>query len=183
VRLLASRLHLYIASPLGKFDEFEFGFGGSIVLTNRFLLSLVVALFLSTLASANSIDATELLHSGLSANDHVSSSAGYLSTSGGNAASAWFDGYDSRASMGDVRNARVGTGFSGQVIYGQHITDYKMGFAGPVNGMRGARFEIDNWAHTQPKHGLSTPEPGSLMLLSTGLMGIAGMVRRKLRLG
>src|ERR1039458_7902294 len=33
------------------------------------------------------------------------------------------------------------------------------------------------------KPGLSTPEPGSLMLLSTGLMGIGGMVRRKLRLG
>jgi hypothetical protein len=28
---------------------------------------------------------------------------------------------------------------------------------------------------------LSTPEPGSLMLLSTGLMGIAGVLRRKLR--
>ena len=30
---------------------------------------------------------------------------------------------------------------------------------------------------------LATPEPGSLMLLSTGLMGIAGMVRRKLLRG
>jgi hypothetical protein len=28
--------------------------------------------------------------------------------------------------------------------------------------------------------GMSTPEPGSLMLLSTGLIGIGGMVRRKL---
>jgi hypothetical protein len=28
---------------------------------------------------------------------------------------------------------------------------------------------------------MSTPEPGSLMLLATGLMGIAGVAQRKLR--
>jgi len=183
VRLLASRLHLYVTSLLEEFDEFEFGFGGSIVLTNRFLLSLVVALFLSTLALANSIDATELLHSGLSANDHASTSAGYFSTSGGNSASAWLDAYDSHASPGDAWNARVGIAL-GPVMDGKGITDYKAGrivFPGRKYGPTCC--EARQGIGTGQRHALSTPEPGSLIMLSTGLMGIAGMVRRKLRIG
>jgi len=33
----------------------------------------------------------------------------------------------------------------------------------------------------RPTSPMSTPEPGSLLLLSTGLIGFAGLIRRKLR--
>ncbi len=41
-------------------------------------------------------------------------------------------------------------------------------------------YRAKNWNGGSPKAPMSTPEPGSLMLLSTGLVGVAGMVRRKL---
>jgi PEP-CTERM motif-containing protein len=41
-------------------------------------------------------------------------------------------------------------------------------------------YRAKNWNGGNQKAPMSTPEPGSLMLLSTGLVGIAGMVRRKL---
>jgi hypothetical protein len=42
-------------------------------------------------------------------------------------------------------------------------------------------YRAKNWNGGSQKAPMSTPEPGSLMLLSTGLVGIAGMVRRKLQ--
>jgi PEP-CTERM motif len=41
-------------------------------------------------------------------------------------------------------------------------------------------YRAKNWNGGNQKAPMSTPEPGSLMLLSTGLVGIAGMVRHKL---
>jgi len=67
---------------------------------------------------------------------------------------------------------------------GTGITDYKAGrvvFPGRKYGPTCC--EARQGIGTGQGHALSTPEPGSLIMLSTGLMGIAGMVRRKLRLG
>ena len=152
--------------------------------SHRLLLSLVVVLLLSTLALADVANNTaEFMHSGVTTHHRPGAYLGYFSTNGGKPTSTVLDAYSSRVSTSDARNAGIGAGLAGQPTYGQHITDYKLGFAPSVSGMHRTRFEKDNWTSTGQKPGLSTPEPGSLMLLSTGLMGIAGMVRRKLRLG
>ena len=104
----------------------------------RFLLSLVIALFFSTLASANSTTV-------------------------------------------NMTSLYTGTNVSG----GYHTYPYYFSINGekatpmikhaPASGPRPQEFI--GYRGTP----LATPEPGSLMLLSTGLIGIAGLVRRKLR--
>jgi PEP-CTERM motif len=107
------------------------------VLGRRFLLSLVIAIFFSTLASANTTTV-------------------------------------------NLTSLYTGTNVSG--VY--HTYPYYFSINGekatpmmkhaPASGARPQEFI--GYRGTP----VSTPEPASLMLLSTGLIGIAGLVRRKL---
>jgi hypothetical protein len=123
---------------------------------SRFLLSLVVALSLSTLALADSVSVSNAcLHSSasFSGGSHVYS----VSEN---------EKWDSHTSVSPSGNK----GFF--LLHGT------------ISRKNG------NWGTwhvgtTNPKSAptpLATPEPESLMLLSTGLVGIAGVLRRKLHL-
>jgi PEP-CTERM motif len=125
---------------------------------SRFVLSLVVALSLSTLALADSAPVSiAFLHSstGVSAASHINSSSDHV-----NQNATW-------SSHADVSPS--GNGGSLQLH----------GTISRKNGNWGA-WHVGAPGTSKPQP-LSTPEPGSLMLLSTGLMGIAGVLRRKLR--
>ena len=107
------------------------------MLGRRFLLSVVVALSLSTLASANSttVNMTSLYTTNVSGGYHTDPY--YFSINGEKA-----------------------------TLMMKHA---------PARGPRPQEFI--GYRGTP----VSMPEPASLLLLSTGLIGIAGLVRRKLR--
>jgi len=148
------------------------------LLSRRFLLSLVVGLSLSTLASANSANVNmTFLHSGTGV--YARTYMDHFSIDGGRATPAIFAASNDLVSTGKSRSAYLNGPLSGTVMDGQDVTDYKTGSIASLSGMNGTRFRTDNWAGA--RHGKSTPEPASLLLLSTGLIGIAGLVRRKLR--
>ena len=148
------------------------------MLSRRFLLSLVLGLSLSTLASANSANVNmTFLHSGTGV--YARTYMDHFSMDGGRATPAIFAASNDLVSTGKSRSAYLNGPLSGTVMDGQHVTDYKTGSIASLSGMNGTRFRTDNWAGA--RHGKSTPEPASLLLLSTGLIGIAGLVRRKLR--
>jgi len=209
------------------------------VLRSRFLLSLVVALSLSTLASANSATVNmTFLQPGTNVSGGYYTYPYYFSINGGKATPLMCDSFTNHISAGESWNANVSGLLSGKGLFGKDIRDYKAAgiiFLGVVNGTIDAK--VGNWAvwnlfakgvtpdaavlaldqsalllaqHApssefkglvlytpvggSPGHGpqefigyrgtaLSTPEPASLLLLSTGLLGIAGLVRRKLRRG
>ena len=148
------------------------------MLSRRFLLSLVVGLSLSTLASANSANVNmTFLHSGTGV--YARTYMDHFWMDGGRATPAIFAASNDLVSTGKSRSAYLNGPLSGTVMDGQHVTDYKTGSIASLSGMNGTRFRTDNWAGA--RHGMSTPEPASLLVLSTGLIGIAGLVRRKLR--
>jgi len=123
---------------------------------NRFLLSLVVALCLSTLALADSAPVSiAFLHSstGVSAASHT---------------------YSGNENENATWNSHAAVSPSGNGGFAQlHGTISRQ------NGNWGA-WHVGTPGTPRPPAPLATPEPGSLMLLSTGLMGIAGAMRRKL---
>jgi hypothetical protein len=151
------------------------------MLSNRFLLSLVAALSLSTLASANSADVTRYLHSG--------AYTGTFSTVGVKTAPTTFLAYHSHRSTDALMNPGMDAAVSGKTIYGGGVAGPQAaGSVFPHRKYGPSCCLAREWVGSgrisgPPKFGLSTPEPNTLMLLSTGLLGIAGMVRRKLRLG
>jgi PEP-CTERM motif len=92
-----------------------------------------------------------------------------------------FSAFNNRAS-GENWNAHPSGSLSGKVMFGQNITvSNATGFPFLAGRHGTGRYRIGGWVvwnrGTPP---MSTPEPGSLMLLSTGLLGIAGTMRRKL---
>lgn len=209
--------------------------GGSIVSRNRLLLALVVALFVSSLAFANSTTVNmTYLHPGTNVYGGFYTYPYYFSVNGGSPTPMMCDAFNNHVSPGQSWTAHVSGLLQGKGLFGKDILDYKAAgiiFLSVMNGTIDAK--IGNWAvwnlftkgitknaavlaldqyalalaqHTpasafkglvlytpigaSPGHGpqefigyntraLAAPEPGSLMLFSTGLLGVAGMLRRK----
>jgi hypothetical protein len=158
------------------------GFGGSMLLKNRFTVSLGVALFLCTLASADSINVkTGVLPPAAGAYGGDNTYTGHFSTNDGKAQLATSVAYSGSLSPSDNENARPSAALPARAVYIGGVTDYEVGsFVFPNRKYGPTCCAARNWVGSGRVSGTSTPEPGSLMLLSTGLMGIAGMVRRKL---
>ena len=134
----------------------------------RFLLSLVVTLLLSALASANSAPAdVAFLHSGMRVPGSLRTNFTPVSISLG-------------------VNAGMNTGNGTLALFLEKSAN---GNATPVTFLPGRHGTISHkngdwavWRQGKPPVApMTAPEPGTLMLLSTGLIGIAGRVRHKLR--
>jgi PEP-CTERM motif len=216
-------------------SKLEFVFGGCIVLRKGPLPLLVLALFFSTLASANSATVNmKFLHPGTNIAGGYYTYPYYFSINGGKATPMMCDAFNNHNSLGESWHASVSGLLSGKGLFGKDMMDYKAAgiiFLGVVSGTIDAK--VGNWAvwnlfthnvttnsavlaldHSaltqaasapasefkglalftpvggSPGHGpqefigfrssvMSAPEPGSMMLISTGLLGIAGLLRRK----
>lgn len=146
------------------------------MLRSRFSLALIAVLCLSTLASANSAPVnTTPFHSANSVLARGYTSSDHFSTSVGKASPAMFGALNNHSLTG-AGSSRFGSALPA------HFTDHQAGFV-----FRGPRYgavccSAKNWLGPQGAPS-STPEPATLLTLSTGLVGIAGLMRRKLLRG
>jgi hypothetical protein len=144
------------------------------MLRSRFFLPIVVALLLSTLALADSMPVSRMYLHRNSVSAGSKAYSGDFSTSTKAAAPAMSVGvvHPSNGTANTLVSGPVGSGaFNGNAV--ANLV--------PGGSLHGTIVHKEgNWAlYTGTP--LATPEPGSLMLLSTGLIGIAGALRRRIR--
>lgn len=142
---------------------------------SRLLFSLVAILFISTLALADSAPvSTAYFHSSAGVYGGAQSYSAHVTSNARTATPAIFTAFKSPSpsSYGETSIAHVSAQFSGNERFQVH---------GTVNRKNGGWGGWGTPTVTGPgsPSTLATPEPGSLMLLSTGLVGIAGTLRRK----
>ncbi len=139
----------------------------------RFLPSLVVVLFLSTLALANSIPVNLILHSGTGVHGAFTVSINRVKTTPMN--------FEAVSSHTSGWNAHLNGLSSGRVMLSNGTATRTGRVVLPGRGYDPSCCKAQNWVGGDQAPHATTPEPGSLILLSTGLIGIAGTIRRKLR--
>ena len=123
------------------------------MLRSRFVLTLVLVLFFPALALANSTNVTPVyLHPGGNSHSGVFTYPYYFSISGGAPTALMCDSF------------------------ANHVFPSEKWTASPVGGKTGSGPQ--EFIGFNPK-AMVAPEPGRLLLLSTGLMGIGLVVRRK----
>ena len=138
------------------------------MLHRRFLLLLVVALSLSTLAAADSARLnTTLPHFATGTNSHL----------------ALIRAKSTPVSVEAFSNhPETSENLYGMNFYGTiPASSNSVRVSSPDAMHNNIRFRTAGWNGVG--RGTPAPEPGSLILLSTGLFGIAGLVRRRLQRG
>jgi hypothetical protein len=132
--------------------------GGSTLLPNRFVLSLVVTLAFSTLALANSAPVNLSSFHSIGSGAHVEyAPSGHFSINGERAATVTFSPVKSYSFAGS------------SFLASSH---------GTISRKDG---DWAVWHKPSTAAPLSAPEPGSLLLISTGVVGLIGSMRRKLQ--